>query len=101
VLAATLAGAPLAVIFAAIFGYVALMGLVLPLGTVIAVSPFPAMAGSASALLGTLQFSLGAVAGAGVAALHDGSGRPMAGLIAAAGALALAARLTLRARRSA
>lgn len=93
-----MADAPLAAIFAAIFGYVTLMGLVLPLGTVIAVAPFPAMAGSASALLGTLQFTVGAVAGAGVSALHDGSALPMAGLIAAAGSAALLARLALRAR---
>ena len=97
VLALTLADAPLAASYAAIWVYVALMGLVLPLGTVIAVAPFPTMAGSASALLGTLQFSLGAVAGAGVSALHDGTGLPMASLIALAGGLALVSRLLLKA----
>ena len=94
-LALSLAGAAFWASYAALFGYVTLMGLVLPLGTVIAVAPFPTMAGTASALLGTLQFTLGALAGIGVAALHDGTALPMAGLIAAAGALALAARLVL------
>jgi DHA1 family bicyclomycin/chloramphenicol resistance-like MFS transporter len=40
------------------------------------------VAGSASALLGTLQFSLGAVAGALTGVLHDGTALPMAIVVA-------------------
>jgi DHA1 family bicyclomycin/chloramphenicol resistance-like MFS transporter len=43
------------------------------------------MAGTASALLGTLQFGLGALAGVLLALVNDGSAMPMAVTIAAAG----------------
>jgi len=45
--------------------------------------PHGRIAGSASALLGTLQFVLGAGAGALVAALQNGTALPMAATIAA------------------
>jgi DHA1 family bicyclomycin/chloramphenicol resistance-like MFS transporter len=85
-------------LYAGLVGYMAMLGLVLPLGTVMAITPFPHMAGTASALLGTLQFSLGAVAGLALAWLHDGSALTMAVVIAAAGLLALTAWRVLAAR---
>ena len=47
-------------------------------------------AGSASALLGTVQFSAAAIASVSVGVLYDGTARPMAGVIAACGVLAAA-----------
>jgi DHA1 family bicyclomycin/chloramphenicol resistance-like MFS transporter len=78
-------------IYLPILGYTAALGLVLPIGTVLAIQPHGQMAGTASALLGALQFGLGAVLGAALSALHDGTALPMAALIGAAGVLALAA----------
>ncbi len=63
-----------------------------------ALSSFPRMAGTASALAGTFQFGLGAVSGAAVGALHDGTALPMGAVIAVAGlASLLAHRLLVRA----
>jgi hypothetical protein len=54
-----------------------------------------------SALLGTLQFGMGAVAGAVLSLLHDGTSLPMSLTIGMAGAAALAARLLLGRRGAA
>jgi DHA1 family bicyclomycin/chloramphenicol resistance-like MFS transporter len=53
-------------------------GLVMPSAMVGALSHHRAHAGSASALLGTLQYAGGAVAGLTMGVLADGSARPMA-----------------------
>jgi DHA1 family bicyclomycin/chloramphenicol resistance-like MFS transporter len=66
-----------------LFVFVAGLGFVLPLSTALAMAPHGRNAGSASALLGVLQFVLGAVAGSLVGALHDGTARPMTIIIAA------------------
>jgi MFS transporter, DHA1 family, multidrug resistance protein len=58
----------------------------IPSATAAALAPFPAMAGAASSLLGTLPFALGAAVSAVLAVAFDGSTRPMA---LAIGALAL------------
>lgn len=68
---------------------------VLPAGTAGAINPFPQAAGSASALLGFLQMSAGALVGYGVGALHDDSPRVMLTSIALCALAALLARLTL------
>jgi len=52
-------------------------GLIYPNATALALAPMGAMAGSASALLGTLQFSLGGICASLVGAFHDGTGRPL------------------------
>jgi len=52
-----------------------------PNSTVGALSGHPAHAGSASALMGTLQFALGAVSGLLVGLASDGTVRPMAVLM--------------------
>jgi DHA1 family bicyclomycin/chloramphenicol resistance-like MFS transporter len=57
-----------------------------------ALTPFPQIAGAASALLGCLQFGTGAAISALTAALFDGSGRPMATVILAAAAGAVLAQ---------
>ncbi len=58
-----------------------MMGLVLPNATVGALSRQAANAGSASAIMGTVQFMLAAVAGSAVGLLTDGTARPMAALM--------------------
>jgi DHA1 family bicyclomycin/chloramphenicol resistance-like MFS transporter len=57
------------------------MGFVMPNSAVGALSRHAAQAGSASALMGTLQFCLAALSGALVGVLTDGTARPMAGLM--------------------
>lgn len=95
-LALTALHAPFAAQYAMVFLYVSLLGIALPLGTIITITPFPHMAGTASALVGTLQFGMGALAGATLSALHNGTALPMATTIALAGSAALAARTLLR-----
>jgi len=56
-------------IFMTIFGFA--LGVVLPLGVAGALSPFKARAGTATALLGAMQMSAGAMASAAVAAFPD------------------------------
>jgi DHA1 family bicyclomycin/chloramphenicol resistance-like MFS transporter len=56
------------------------------------------MAGSASALLGTLQFAIGAGAGTLTGALHTNTALPMAGIIALCGIASLIAYHALTTR---
>ena len=60
-----------------------LMGFLNPTATVGALRRHPAHAGSASALLGTLQFAIGASSGFLVGWLTDGTAVPMAALMLA------------------
>jgi DHA1 family bicyclomycin/chloramphenicol resistance-like MFS transporter len=96
VAAVALAGGWLLV--AAATGWGGLAGLVIPLLVFIAslsfvganalasaLVAFPHMAGTASALAGTIQFGFGAASGAAVSVLHDGTALPMAAVIAGAG----------------
>ena len=53
------------------------LGFCLPTGTAAALKPFPKIAGSASSLMGFIQLSTGALAGAAVGHFHDGTTRPM------------------------
>ncbi len=57
------------------------MGLMMPNAAVGALSRHAAQAGSASAMMGTLQFCLAAASGVLVGALTDGTARPMAALM--------------------
>lgn len=90
-----LLGAPFLAVYASIVLYIALLGVVVPIGSVLAITPFPHMAGTASALLGTLQFGFGAIAGSLVSALHNGTAFPMAITLGLAGVSAITARLAL------
>lgn len=65
--------------------FVAMHGIVSPNTTALAMSPYGAVAGSASALLGTVQFLLGAAAGALIGAFADGTARPFATVLAVCG----------------
>ena len=68
-----------------LFCFIACYGFIMPNTTALAMAPYGAIAGSASALLGTLQFILGATAGALVGALGNGTAVPFAAVIAACG----------------
>lgn len=52
-------------------------GLLYPNVTALALAPFATSAGTASALLGTIQYALGAMAGVFVGMFHNGTGLPM------------------------
>jgi DHA1 family bicyclomycin/chloramphenicol resistance-like MFS transporter len=78
-----------------LFCFIACHGFVMPSTTALAMAPYGRAAGSASALLGTLQFVLGAGAGALVGALGNGTALPLAGVVAGCGILGfLAFQLT-------
>lgn len=93
-------GIGLAGILPCLFAVVASLGFVMPNATALALAPYPHVAGSASALLGVLQFLLGAAVAplAGIAGSR--SAVPMAVTIAALAAGGIAAlRLAGRAGR--
>jgi MFS transporter, DHA1 family, multidrug resistance protein len=73
--------------FADIFLCLMTVGLILPNATAAVMAPFPETAGVASALLGMLQFSVGAATGALVGLFHDGTARPMAFVMAGCAAV--------------
>lgn len=89
-------GAGLWALYPAVWIFVAQMGLVLPVAGVLAIQPFPEAAGSASALMGAAQFTLGALAGAAVAALPHGAAWPMGAVMAGCALLALGLRAAIR-----
>ncbi|TJY59549.1 Bcr/CflA family multidrug efflux MFS transporter [Sinimarinibacterium sp. CAU 1509] len=72
-----------------LFVCISSLGCSFPNATAAAMAPFGDRAGLASALMGTLQFSVAAIAGAAVGQLHDGTAMPMAVVIAACGLTAL------------
>jgi DHA1 family bicyclomycin/chloramphenicol resistance-like MFS transporter len=65
--------------------FISMHGIVSPNTTALAMSPYGAVAGSASALMGTVQFGLGAAAGSLIGALADGTARPFASVLAGCG----------------
>lgn len=65
--------------------FISMHGIVSPNTTALAMRPYGAVAGSASALLGTVQFLLGASFGALIGALADGTARPFASVLAVCG----------------
>lgn len=68
--------------FATLFVCVASLGLIFPNATAAAMVPFGTEAGTASAVLGLLQYAVGAGAGAAVGLLANDTAVPMAGAIA-------------------
>jgi DHA1 family bicyclomycin/chloramphenicol resistance-like MFS transporter len=85
--------APMAVFM---FGF----GITLPNATAGAISPFPHMAGVASALLGFFQMAMAALASVAVAVLYDDTALPMALVLCATAIVAVFARVVLITRRS-
>ncbi len=101
-IAVLLAGVALAAVaitsFGGLFGLliplfvcIAGVGLVGPNSSALAMEPYGRTAGSASAMLGVLQFAIGTLAGMLVGLLHNGTAVPMAGIIAACEVAALLA----------
>jgi DHA1 family bicyclomycin/chloramphenicol resistance-like MFS transporter len=78
-----------------LFVFIACHGFVMPNTTALAMAPHGHVAGSASALMGTLQFVFGATAGTLVGVLGDGSAVPFAAVIATCGILAFTIYRTL------
>jgi DHA1 family bicyclomycin/chloramphenicol resistance-like MFS transporter len=76
-------------ILPALFVVVASQGMVLPNATALALADYPSMAGSASALLGVLQFSIGAAVAPLVGVGGTTTALPMAAVIATLGICAL------------
>ena len=87
----------LAAVLAPVFVMVSLQGILNPNTTVGALSRHAAHAGSASALMGTGQFLMGAISGLLVGVFTDGTPRGMAALMLT-GALALAIADRVRGR---
>lgn len=99
-IATTLSGmAELPVTAALLFVYVALLGFLYPNTTALALAPHGHRAGSASALLGTLQFTLAATAASVVGAVNNGTGMPMAAVLGSCGILAFVFYRSLVIRR--
>jgi DHA1 family bicyclomycin/chloramphenicol resistance-like MFS transporter len=76
---------------ALIFVCLSMTGLLYPNVTALAMAPFDKAAGSASALLGTIQYTLGATAGALVGMFHNGTAVPMTATMAFCGVVGLCA----------
>ncbi|OJW14698.1 MAG: MFS transporter [Planctomycetales bacterium 71-10] len=85
---------------ATIFATLATIGLILPNATAAVMAPFPDHAGVASALLGALQFAMGAAIGAMVGLSSDGTPKAMALTMAACATASLAVSATVERRRS-
>lgn len=85
-----------------LFGCIASLGILMPNTSACAMAGQGRHAGSASALMGSLQFTIAATAATLVGVLHDGSALPMALVIFCCGMLAvLASRFTRWAERRA
>lgn len=78
-----------------LFAYITALGFTFPNAAAGALAPFGDRAGSASALLGSVQFSLAAIAGAAVGWLHNDTAVPLAMVIAVCGIAAFVAHRTL------
>lgn len=78
-----------------LFAYIASLGAVLPNAAASAMAGEAHRAGTAAALMGTLQFLSGAVTSALVGLLHDGTALPMAIVVAICGLGGFAARWLL------
>ncbi|GLO48214.1 MULTISPECIES: multidrug effflux MFS transporter [Pseudomonas] len=79
-----------------LFVCISSLGCIIPNASACAMSGQGARAGSASALMGCLQFSVAAGAAALVGLLHDGSAVPMALVISLCGALVVSVALLTR-----
>jgi DHA1 family bicyclomycin/chloramphenicol resistance-like MFS transporter len=65
--------------------YMFAFGLIMPNTTAAALTPFPQTAGTASSLMGTLQFAAGAAIGVALGTLYDGTALPLAAVLAGGG----------------
>lgn len=77
------------VMIALIFLFLGSQGFVFPNTSALALAPFSKLAGSASALLGSLQMTCGALSSGLVSYLHNGTTIPMAAVMAGCASLAM------------
>jgi DHA1 family bicyclomycin/chloramphenicol resistance-like MFS transporter len=84
-------GAPRGIVFASIFIFVATLNFVSPNSLASAMAPHGHQAGTASALYGSLQWGMATGSSFLVSYLHDGTARPMTGVIFVCGLLSLSA----------
>jgi DHA1 family bicyclomycin/chloramphenicol resistance-like MFS transporter len=87
---AVLAAYPLPVFLALVVAYLICLGFLSPNTTALALEPFSRHAGSASALLGSMQMAAGAVASGLISYFHNGTAMPMALLLFGSAAMSLA-----------
>jgi len=76
---------PFALVLAGLFLYVASIGYVSPNASASALAAHGEHAGTASALMGALQFGLGTLAGIAIGVLHDETALPLAMVLAVCG----------------
>jgi DHA1 family bicyclomycin/chloramphenicol resistance-like MFS transporter len=93
---AALVGLPAVVVIVLVFCYLAGLGSLSPNTTAIALEPFATNAGTASALLGSMQMAGGAAGSALVSSLHNGTALPMTSLLLAASMISLSLQLWYR-----
>lgn len=79
-----------------LFSFMLWMGFLVPNATAVALDPFMRYAGSASALLGSLQMIAGAIISGLVSYFHDGTALPMTALMAACSTIVISALLLHR-----
>ena len=91
--------ASVAAVVAPMFVFMIGLGLVQPNALAGAIGPFPAMAGTASAMLGFVQMGVASVIGLVVGQLHDGTQVPMTTTIAVMGLCTLGSFFLLVNRR--
>jgi MFS transporter, DHA1 family, multidrug resistance protein len=96
---AVITGAPLPVFLALVVSYLICLGFLSPNTTALALEPFSRHAGSASALLGSMQMAAGALASAIVSYAHNGTAMPMALLLCGSATVSLALQLSPLTRR--
>jgi DHA1 family bicyclomycin/chloramphenicol resistance-like MFS transporter len=96
-----LAGVQATGVYILIFLYLAGLGSLSPNTTAIAIGPFTHRAGTASALLGSMQMAAGAIGSSLVSFFHNGTAMPMAVLLLSAslGSLGLQFGYQVRSRR--
>jgi DHA1 family bicyclomycin/chloramphenicol resistance-like MFS transporter len=91
-LAAATANADLPGVLLPLLAFLACNGFIVPNTTALAMGPFAANAGVASAVLGTLQFAIAAGASSLAGLIHSEGATTMAAIVAACGILGLVAR---------
>ncbi|GAB3203859.1 DHA1 family bicyclomycin/chloramphenicol resistance-like MFS transporter [Pontibacter aydingkolensis] len=79
-----------------IFCYLFCLGVLSPNASALALAPFARNAGSASALMGSAQMAIGAIASVIISALHNGTAIPMMGVMAGATIISVSLLLGFR-----
>ncbi|MEK7251208.1 MAG: multidrug effflux MFS transporter [Bacteroidota bacterium] len=94
--AGVVAGIPPVGIIMLIVGFLVGLGFLSPNTTAMAIEPFTRNAGTASALMGSMQMAAGALGSALVSYFHDGTALPMAALLMASSLVSFALQMGYR-----